>query len=272
MLISVIYLIGSFVICKLLLRMFFNLLYNGGSIKKNFKGENIPVGMGIIFIPVIVINIVVLLLFKIEVKTTIVLLFLIANLTMALLGLLDDLLGNRDVTGLKGHLMMIFKGQLSTGGLKALLGGCISLIISIIISNSWLDIIINTGVIALFTNFINLLDLRPGRAIKGFLLGSCILFFQPIYKAVEILTCGLMGSVLAYLPYDLKAKSMLGDVGSNVLGITLGLLWTYEMPLSVRAGALLFLVSIHIYAEKYSITETIQKSKVLRYVDEIGRK
>lgn len=250
--------------------MFFNLLNEAGSVKKNFNGESIPVGMGLVFLPVIIINSVGLIVLKIENGVILGLLFAMGCLAMGFSGLLDDLLGNRNVTGLKGHLTMVLKGKLTTGGFKAIFGGMVAFFISMIISHGSVDFIINGLIIALFTNFINLLDLRPGRALKGFILSGVTLAVGPIAEAFRILLFGLLGASLAYLPYDLKAKSMMGDVGSNVLGISLGIACASASD-PVRIGALLFLILLHLYTEKYSLTETIQNNWVLKYLDEIGR-
>ncbi|TCO79835.1 glycosyl transferase [Marinisporobacter balticus] len=269
MMISIIFLSVSFMISKFIMPMFFHLLYDTESIKDNYRGESIPVGLGLIFIPVITINTICLILWRTG-DNALDLMFLIGCFAMGLAGLLDDLLGNRDVTGLKGHLKMMLKLKLTTGGFKAAFGGLVAFTISIIISKDPINIVMNTLIIAFFTNFINLLDLRPGRALKGFLISGVALVLNPIYEIFRYLLFGLMGATLAYLPYDLKAKSMMGDVGSNILGVSLGIVCA-SSDFHVRVVVLGFLVGIHIYTEKYSLTQTIQKVKILRYIDKIGR-
>ncbi|MCT4618688.1 MAG: glycosyl transferase [Marinisporobacter sp.] len=260
----------GFVFAKFMIPMFMNLLYETECVKSNYKGENIPVGMGLIFIPVVTVLVIFLLLCSVKNNVVYIVLFLVGTLGMGLAGLLDDLLGNRNVTGLKGHFKKLLKLELTTGGFKAAFGGVLSLTISIIISNNIIDIFMNTLIIALFTNFINLLDLRPGRALKGFLVTGIILVLSPIYEEFCFLMMGLMGCVLAYIPYDLKAKSMMGDVGSNILGISLGIVCS-SLGFSTRMIALGFLILLHLYTEKYSLTKTIEKVKILKYLDEIGR-
>ncbi|MCT4606796.1 MAG: glycosyl transferase [Marinisporobacter sp.] len=260
----------GFVFTKLMVPMFMNLLYETECIKNNYRGENIPVGMGLVFIPGITSLVIFLLLCLNKSDFVYVVLFLVGTLGMGLAGLLDDLLGNRNVTGLKGHFKKLLKFELTTGGFKAAFGGLLSVAISVIISHNIVDIFMNTLIIALFTNFINLLDLRPGRALKGFLVTAIILILSPIYKEFRFLMMGLIGCVLAYIPYDLKAKSMMGDVGSNILGISLGIVCS-SLDFSTRMIALSFLILLHLYTEKYSLTKTIEKVKILKYFDEIGR-
>ena len=77
--------------------------------------------------------------------------------------------------------------------------------------------------LVLATNVFNLLDLRPGRAIKAFvLLGAGLtlgsLDARPLWSlglfAAPALVAGL---------YDLRERAMLGDTGANLLGALAGL-------------------------------------------------
>ncbi len=270
MLIPLLSLLLSFVLGQLMIPMFTHLLEDSGSVKNNFRGEVIPVGMGLIFVPIVLLNSMAIIVFGKTIHVLPVLVFLAGTFGMCFAGILDDLLGNRNVTGLKGHIRSFLKGQLTTGGFKALFGGFLALLISILFSEGLLNILINSLMIALFTNFNNLLDLRPGRSIKGFLLCLLPLIWLPVSVELRASLMGLVGAVLAYIPYDLKAKTMLGDSGSNVLGISLGILFTNGSFL-FRVITLVLLIFIHVITEKYSLTKIIEGNKLLNYVDQIGR-
>ena len=69
----------------------------------------------------------------------------------------------------------------------------------------------------------------------------------------------------------LKAKAMMGDTGSNVLGISIGILMVLGYTLKVRIVWLVFLVLIHLLTEKFSLTKIIEKNKVLNFIDRLGR-
>ncbi|MBP1762306.1 MAG: Phospho-N-acetylmuramoyl-pentapeptide-transferase, partial [Firmicutes bacterium] len=86
-----------------------------------------------------------------------------------------------------------------------------------------------------------------------------------------LLLMPLLGAVLCYLPADVKARAMMGDAGSNVLGLALGMYAAAWLSLPVRIGFLLFLIAMHLYTEKYSLTTTIENNKILRAIDQIGR-
>lgn len=64
---------------------------------------------------------------------------------------------------------------------------------------------------------------------------------------------------------------MMGDTGSNVLGISIGILMALGYTLNVRIAWLIFLILIHILTEKFSLTKIIEKNKVLNFIDRLGR-
>ena len=116
----------------------------------------------------------------------------------------------------------------------------------------------------------NLLDLRPGRAIKAYLFIMVIVFLT-LTGFVQVLPLLIVPNVLAYFNYDLKARAMMGDTGSNVLGISIGMLISFGYPFNIRLGWLIFVVIMHIFTEKYSLTKIIEKNKLLNFIDKLGR-
>lgn len=264
-------LILAFFLTRVAAPRFSQLLEAGGAVRKNYAGKQIPVAAGIsilaaaavcyFFVAIIDLN------SRLEILTT-----LAVVLAMGLLGFVDDLLGTRDVTGIKGHLSMLIRGKLTTGGLKALGGGGLAFGFSLLISNNPVEIIVNTLVIALFTNAINLMDLRPGRACKAFLFAGLLFLVDGLLESDRgiLLLAPVYGSVLAFLPYDLKGQVMMGDTGSNTLGITLGIVAVVMLSLLWKVILLALLLLLHVYTEKYSLTETIKKIGVLRAIDEWG--
>ena len=262
--------ICSLASAALVIPMIRDMLIKGRVVKKNYNNIEIPVGMGIALIPIIIINISLLIVFSQHTNESL-LVFLIGILAMAFVGIIDDLMGNRDDTGFRGHLGNLLKGRLTTGGLKAITGGMIALFISIFLTSDVLLIIINTILIGLMTNLLNLFDLRPGRALKVYLLLGLILFIMGITIESKLIFVIVLGFCLVYLPQDLKAKSMLGDVGSNTLGMSLGIISVVSLSLPMKLIVVLFLLTIHIIAEKYSLTQIIKKVHILDILDQLGR-
>lgn len=259
------------VITILTIPMIKNMLIRSSLVRKNYRGDFIPVGMGIAFIPAAMINGLILSFFNIEgdrISTIFIMLFGI--ISMCFCGILDDSLGNRDVTGLKGHFTSMFRGRLTTGGFKAVMGGFIGLIVSASITKSIPEIIVGTLVIALSTNFMNLFDLRPGRAIKVYALLSIILLIivSPFNRQVYML---IFPAVIAYFYEDIRANSMMGDAGSNVLGVSFGIFQVISFNIRFQIVSLIILVLFHILTEKYSLTKIIEKNYILNYIDKLGR-
>jgi UDP-GlcNAc:undecaprenyl-phosphate GlcNAc-1-phosphate transferase len=246
------------------------MLTETGSVRKNFRGDDIPVSAGLSFPFVVMMVFLVFGLF--EWYDNSYHLFILAIMSISFLGFIDDMLGQRDTLGFKGHFGALFRGRLTTGGLKALGGGLVAFFIALFVSDGWINVIINTLVVALFTNMLNLLDLRPGRAVKGFLFFLVSLIIMAAGNIDWLLMAPLAGAVLWYFRYDLSARVMMGDAGSNVLGLALGYLAVTELSFYARLAVLLFLLAMHVFTEKYSLTTVIEKTPVLRYIDNMGRR
>lgn len=260
-------LLGTYMVIPL----FKNLLISSKILRPNYKQDMIPVSMGIVFLPMIIINGIILAWFTDSTENLLyIFIYIFGMICMFFAGVLDDVVGNRDVSGLKGHFKSLLKGELTTGGFKALFGGFVGLIISITISKNIVDIIVNTLIIALSTNLMNLLDLRPGRAIKAYLV-IVVTIFLTLIGYVKALPLLILPNVLAYFKFDLKAKAMMGDTGSNVLGISIGILMILGYSLNIRLLWLAFLLFIHILTEKYSLTKIIENNKFLNFIDKLGR-
>lgn len=257
-----------------LVPMFIDIFEEGNALVKNYKGVLIPQGIGIIF-PILylawsVLFIVIFGEFPID-----IFLILLAVFSASFIGFIDDMLGARNVLGFKGHFGKLLHGKLTTGGLKAIAGLLAAFVISAVAASGVVsEIILNTFVVALFTNLFNLLDLRPGRSIKFFLL----LF---LLSAIGLLAAGkligvmpylpLAAIILGYFPYDLSANCMMGDAGSNVIGMSMGVLIASTFEIYTKVLVLICLIAVHIYTEKYSLTDLINKNRFLSYFDELGR-
>ena len=90
-------------------------------------------------------------------------------------------------------------------------------------------------VLVLATNLFNLLDLRPGRSFKAFVLLGAGLTLGTL-DAHPLAALGLfVGPVLVVGIYDLRERAMLGDTGSNLIGALAGL-WIVLSLRRHRAG------------------------------------
>lgn len=243
------------------------MLRDSNFIQENYRKDMVPVSMGISFLPFFILSLGILRYFGESYR---IFILMYGSIAMAFAGLLDDTLGDKHIKGLKGHLKSFFHGKLTTGGFKALFGGLVALSIAMGISKNIQEILVNTLVMALFTNLMNLLDLRPGRALKVFFAIS-ITFMIMVEATLKLLMWTVMLPPLAYFKDDIKAKGMMGDTGSNFLGISLGIICALGFDFKSKLIVLGLLILIHIITEKYSLTKIIEKNKFLNFLDRLGR-
>ncbi len=252
-----------------------DMLENAEFTELNYRKERIPIGMGILFAvlaPLTAITVSAIT-GEITAESSV---FAAAVLMMGFAGMIDDFLGNKNDKGFKGHIKALLRGRLTTGGFKAVLGFITAFIVSIFISSfseqrHITDIILNTFLIALFTNIINLFDLRPGRACKAYLLFLIIINIFSARTEIPYLSLASAGIVLGYIRKDLKAEVMMGDTGSNALGASLGVIAAIVCPYYVKLGMAFVLVGLHIVSEFYSFSKIIEKSRILSFFDRLGR-
>ncbi|WP_433294703.1 hypothetical protein ACQP2F_33805 [Actinoplanes sp. CA-030573] len=188
-----------------------------------------------------------------------------AGLVSGAVGFYDDVVGNRPeqkaAKGFAGHLGALREGRVTSGLIKIAGVGAAGLVASSLIGGKKVDVLLGAGVIAGMANFVNLLDLRPGRAIKaGLVIGT------PLGAA------GVVGAGAALLPDDLGEEIMLGDAGANAMGALLGVALTARTGTAGRLVALAALAALTAASEKVSYTKVIQDTPWLRRLDELGRR
>jgi len=192
-------------------------------------------------------------------------------------GVYDDLYGNGDRRGMRGHLAALAKGELTTGGVKIVGIGGVGLVAGALVRRGPADTLVDKAlagvVIAAAANAVNLFDLRPGRAIKAAAIGAApALLHDGASPAAAAVRYAGLGAALALLPEDLDERAMLGDAGANALGAVLG---TAAAASASRAGLLwraAALTAITLASEKVSFTKVIAKTAPLRALDGLGRR
>ena len=187
------------------------------------------------------------------------------------LGLLDDVRGTREHKGLGGHFRALMQGgKITTGLIKAIGGVGIALWVGHRAHPGHpLHALLTAALIALFANAINLLDLRPGRAAAGFLLAGMLLMLSQMRRfggeGFPLLVFVVIPTFVLW-ERDSRARVMMGDVGSNLLGACLGFAAS-GLPTPLGLMLLGGLIALHVYAERVSLTEVIERSAFLRLLD-----
>ncbi len=119
-------------------------------------------------------------------------------------------------------------------------------------------------------NLANLLDVRPGRALKFVGAAVVILLFLAPYGAVSAVA-GVLGGAMALFYFDLRGRIMLGDAGAAIWGAVLGYLVVTSGPGVVWWVAGVAILGLTAVAEFSSISRVIEEVGALRRLDLWGR-
>ncbi len=251
----------------------------GNAVRTNYQGEPVPTAVGLAFLVGSLVGIGLLVLWSGPERSGNGYTLIIALLGAGLLGLLDDLIGQTQIKGFRGHIKALLSGNVTTGAVKALGGGALAFFVAasgpiptdrgpVYFGVHWL---VSAVLIALATNFLNLADLRPGRAGKAFLaLAALGVLLIPKMQFMWILP--VLVSVAVYLPGDLRADFMMGDTGANVLGIAAGAILAWWAPFGWKLALVLVLLGLHYLAETVSFSRIIDENALLRMIDGWGRR
>jgi UDP-GlcNAc:undecaprenyl-phosphate/decaprenyl-phosphate GlcNAc-1-phosphate transferase len=254
-----------------------------GHRKLNYRSRALPFPFGVLTLAAALIALIPLMLLE---KLGSVVLFhpeafpiAVYALGVIALGLIDDTLGEDRAggparlvhRGWRGHGAAVLRGELSTGAVKAAgsLGLALFTMSYLGLSNGrWL---LAVGVLVLATNVFNLLDLRPGRATKVFvLLGAGLAIGSADLRPLWSLGLFAAPALVAGF-YDLRERAMLGDTGANLLGALAGLWLVLVLSETGQLIALAVLAAVTLYGELRSISELIERVPGLRELDSWGR-
>ncbi len=196
----------------------------------------------------------------------------VAGLGAGAVGLYDDLVGGRPehaAKGFRGHLGALKEGRVTSGLVKIAGVGAAGLVAAaaLLPGRRKVDVLLGAGVIAGAANLFNLLDLRPGRAIKAGIIAGTPLAAGKGGGAAA----GALGAAGALLAADLGEEIMLGDAGANALGAVLGTAYVARTGTFGRLAALAGLVALTAASEKVSFTQVIERTPALRAIDRLGR-
>jgi UDP-GlcNAc:undecaprenyl-phosphate/decaprenyl-phosphate GlcNAc-1-phosphate transferase len=260
-------------------------LADGGHVKVNYRGRALPFPFGVLTLAAALLALIPLMLLTVlasaEVFHPEIWPAAVYALGVLALGLIDDTLGERvhggpggereAPRGWRGHGSAVLRGELSTGALKA--AGSLGLAL---LAMSWLGLsdgrwLLAAGVLVLATNAFNLLDLRPGRSTKAFvLLGLGLGIGSGSPRPLWTLGLFAAPTLVAGL-YDLRERAMLGDTGANLLGALAGLWLVLALSGTGQVIALILLAALTVYGELRSISGFVERTPGLRHLDSLGR-
>lgn len=269
----------------------------------NYRGTEVFAGLGVVWVIwagcAIVCGVVAA---TLDGRSALVVLTLLGPLALvaSALGLVDDVYGSAEDRGFRGHFRALVRGRITTGMLKLIGIGVASLVVAAVLAPiaPWslgltgiarvAGIVVAALAIALTTNLVNLMDLRPGRALKvyailvvaGVPFVTATIFGGPVSAASEVtlsavsgiaLTAALLGPVFAVWRFDLTERGMLGDAGANAMGAVAGALLVIAIPLWSLALYSAALLGLNLLSERVSFSAVIERTAVLRWLDRLGR-
>jgi UDP-GlcNAc:undecaprenyl-phosphate GlcNAc-1-phosphate transferase len=254
-------------------------LIEGGHVRANYRGRSLAFPLGVLSVAGALAALVPVALMQrlkwaevLYPQTTAVAVYVLG---VAFVGLVDDTLGGDprgdEPRGWRGHGRAVLDMRFSTGALKA--AGSLGLALYAtgelgFSTGRWL---LASAVLVLATNAFNLLDLRPGRATKAFVLLGAGLALGTM-SVRTLWTVGLFaGPALVAGVYDLRERAMLGDTGANLLGALAGLWLVLALSEIGQLVALAVLGAITVYGELRSITTLVERVPLLRQLDSWGR-
>ncbi|CAM5538832.1 hypothetical protein SALBM135S_07810 [Streptomyces alboniger] len=145
----------------------------------------------------------------------------IAVLGAGACGVYDDLAGAEDARrGFRAHLGALRDGEVTSGAVKLFGVSAAGLAAGALLKERPLDRILAGVVIAGSAHFVNLVDVRPARALTAVLAMGSVGLFRA--GAGGVVSAASMGAAAAVLPDDLGERAMIGDGGAHALGAAIG--------------------------------------------------
>ena len=187
-----------------------------------------------------------------------------------LAGLYDDSRPHR-TRGMRTQLAAVARGEVTPGVVKLVVIAGASAFSAWMLGARGLRLVAATAVVAGCANLLNLLDVRPGRALKLFIPSAVALGAATFHRTLG-LYWELAGAAAVALWFDLRERFMVGDCGANVLGFVIGIGILLVLPAPWLWAVLAVLVVLHVLADTVTLSRLIDAAPPLRFLDRLGRK
>jgi hypothetical protein len=190
---------------------------------------------------------------------------------LALAGLVDDAVGGH-ARGFGGHLGSLARGRPTTGILKLGVGVALAVWLAVAVGGEPLRVVAAAVLIAASINVWNALDVAPGRALKWGIVVLAAVLVGGFDRPAGILAAAGLGAAVGVLPFDLRERGMLGDAGSNPLGLLAGVGLALVLPTWGVVGAAAAVLGLQVAAETVTISRLIDATPPVRWFDRAGRR
>jgi UDP-GlcNAc:undecaprenyl-phosphate GlcNAc-1-phosphate transferase len=196
----------------------------------------------------------------------------LAAAVVATVGALDDLMGSEEHRGFRGHLGGILRGRLTTGVAKLAVGVAAGVFLAVGMGGGPVRVVAAAVLIAGSINLWNALDVVPGRALKWAAVVLVPVLVATAGEPYGIVAGSALGGVAGVLAFDLRERGMLGDAGSNPLGLLVGLGLALALPTWGVVAAAAAVLALQAAAETVTISRAIEAVAPLRWFDRLGRR
>lgn len=139
----------------------------------------------------------------------------VAVAVAGLCGAYDDVAGDHR-RGFRAHMAALRDGEVTSGAVKLFGISAAGLVAGALMKERVVDKVLAGVVIAGAAHFVNLVDVRPGRAA-----GAVVALGAAGMGRSELADVAV-GAAAAVLPDDLGERVMIGDAGAHALGAALG--------------------------------------------------
>ena len=198
-------------------------------------------------------------------------LVLLVAVGFGLLGAVDDLLGEGDARGFRGHVASLLGGRLTTGGVKLVGGVAVALVaVAPVSGNRWAGCSPTARSWRWPPTWATCSIVDPGGSSRSRASRSWHSRSPPAPHALGGVAV-VIGAALALLLDDLHERLMLGDAGANVLGAALGLGVVVSCAPRTRLVALAVVAGLNLLSEVVSFSRVIDAVAPLRFLDRTGR-
>jgi UDP-N-acetylmuramyl pentapeptide phosphotransferase/UDP-N-acetylglucosamine-1-phosphate transferase len=237
----------------------------------NYRGRPVVGTAGVVLVAPLLIGAVLALMFASGTETPPVTM-LVSGLVVGALGYVDDVYGTRHARGFAGHVSELLHGRLTTGLVKAAGGGVVGLAAAAVLGLRGIWILVGGAIVALSANIANLLDVRPGRAVKVWLPAAIVLVAVGLPGHSERVVLAMIGGVVAFAVYELRERVMLGDTGAGLVGVVAGVAAIATLGRMASVVVLCVLAALTAASEVVSFSRVIDAFAPLRWVDQLGRR
>ncbi|WP_125554808.1 hypothetical protein [Salibacterium salarium] len=232
---------------------------------ENYQKRRVPYSLGVILLAASIMSL------FLGASTT----FVLYIITIWLAGWIDDFFGSSFPKGIRGHMMyFVQRGEWTTGLMKIIFisaAALFAVVSEIDLILGW-ESIISLFIFVLSPHVTNILDTRPLRVWKWTFCHFLIYFIMiPSLQGGEVIVF-VLAMMIIWWHIEKTKQAMLGDNGAALVGGIIAWFGFSTLPFIVKIVIVLLYTVLTLMAERISFHETIQQSRLLKWIDQLGWK